>query len=158
MPWVVLGCRGLISSTGNFPPCFLRTNSYSLAFRLNWHTFQRITDNSPQRQLAPNKTRPKTSRPTFRRQLAPFRRQLAPFSRLLAPHSQGNSPLSLRVAGTYKISDQVLHKQSYTATKDGKRLEALYLRSRWILLSIYITKQNHCRFSHDTAHMLLLLV
>ena len=37
---------------------------------------KRMTDNSPQRQLAPRqlapkKSRPKTSRPTFRRQLAP---------------------------------------------------------------------------------------
>ena len=45
--------------------------------------FVRITDNSPQRQLAlrqlaPKKTRPKSTRPTFRRQLA--------------PHSEDNSP------------------------------------------------------------------
>ena len=40
--------------------------------------FGRKQDNSPQRQLAPKKTRPKTTRPTFRRQIA--------------PHSENNSP------------------------------------------------------------------
>ena len=49
-----------------------------------------ITDNSPQRQLAPRqlaqkKTRPKTTRPTFRRQLAPH-------SEDNSPHSEDNSP------------------------------------------------------------------